>query len=364
VMTVLVASDNQRMRSQAGLHHLQGDPVLALDGPRRGLEGVGRAIVAARPAGPPPLNLVRSFAVVPSRKASIWAVTRHGHHRPARPGPEPARHRSSPSAAPPPPPRIFQTAIEQNHQNSLQNTDSNHPMNTITSQHLLGQLNWRYATKQFDPQRKISPADWAALEEALVLTPSSFGLQPWKFVVVTDPARREKLVAASWGLVAAAPLLGVCALWIRKASPGSPFYTQEREGRDGTTLHILKLRTMFSNAVIYAIHYQCSIPAITLLAGAFIGKGVAFCKNIETKETKLGVLNFCIALLIALLVLVSVWSIDSRIYVYQAHTRWTGLWKNPNIFGLLMGTGLVLAVGLVLAAALYERCHYSNHKKN
>ena len=72
-------------------------------------------------------------------------------------------------------------------------------MNTITSQHLLGQLNWRYATKQFDPQRKISPADWAALEDALVLSPSSFGLQPWKFVVVTHPALREQLVPVSWG---------------------------------------------------------------------------------------------------------------------------------------------------------------------
>jgi nitroreductase len=72
-------------------------------------------------------------------------------------------------------------------------------MSTITREQLSEQLHWRYATKQFDPQRKISPADWAALEEALVLTPSSFGLQPWKFVVVTDPARREKLVPASWG---------------------------------------------------------------------------------------------------------------------------------------------------------------------
>jgi Undecaprenyl-phosphate galactose phosphotransferase WbaP len=60
--------------------------------------------------------------------------------------------------------------------------------------------------------------------------------------------RTIDLVAASFGLVVAAPLLGVCALWIRKASPGSPFYTQEREGRDGTTLRILKLRTMFPNA--------------------------------------------------------------------------------------------------------------------
>ncbi|HUA66364.1 MAG TPA: NAD(P)H-dependent oxidoreductase [Alphaproteobacteria bacterium] len=72
-------------------------------------------------------------------------------------------------------------------------------MNTIAPNQLIGQLNWRYATKQFDPQRKISSQEWASLEEALVLTPSSFGLQPWKFVVVTDPTIREKLVGVSWG---------------------------------------------------------------------------------------------------------------------------------------------------------------------
>lgn len=71
-------------------------------------------------------------------------------------------------------------------------------MSTIHRDQLLHQLNWRYATKQFDPQRRISAEDWAALEEALVLTPSSFGLQPWKFVIVTDPAVKEKLVPVSW----------------------------------------------------------------------------------------------------------------------------------------------------------------------
>lgn len=72
-------------------------------------------------------------------------------------------------------------------------------MKTINSNQLLEQLNWRYATKQFDPNRKISAADWTTLEEALRLTPSSGGLQPWKFVVVTDPAVREKLRPVSYG---------------------------------------------------------------------------------------------------------------------------------------------------------------------
>jgi nitroreductase len=71
--------------------------------------------------------------------------------------------------------------------------------NPITSQLLLDRLNWRYATKQFDPNRKINAQDWAAIEEALLLTPSSGGLQPWKFIVVTDPAVRAKLLPASYG---------------------------------------------------------------------------------------------------------------------------------------------------------------------
>jgi nitroreductase len=70
---------------------------------------------------------------------------------------------------------------------------------TIDRDQLITQLQWRYATRQFDPQHKISADDWAALEEALVLTPSSFGFQPWKFVVVNDTATREKLLPVSWG---------------------------------------------------------------------------------------------------------------------------------------------------------------------
>ena len=70
---------------------------------------------------------------------------------------------------------------------------------TISNDALLAQLNWRYATKKFDPAKKISAADWAALEQALILTPTSYGLQPYKFLVLTDPAIRAQLVPASWG---------------------------------------------------------------------------------------------------------------------------------------------------------------------
>jgi nitroreductase len=72
-------------------------------------------------------------------------------------------------------------------------------MKSIDRTQLLEQLNWRYATKQFDPARKIGAQDWATLEDALQLSPSSGGLQPWKFIVVTDPEVRARLRAASYG---------------------------------------------------------------------------------------------------------------------------------------------------------------------
>jgi nitroreductase len=63
---------------------------------------------------------------------------------------------------------------------------------------LVERLEWRYAVKKFDPSRTIDGATWATLERSLVLTPSSYGLQPWKFVVITDPAVKAKLPAISW----------------------------------------------------------------------------------------------------------------------------------------------------------------------
>ena len=68
----------------------------------------------------------------------------------------------------------------------------------ISRQQLLTRLSWRYATKQFDAGLKISDEDWDALEKALVLTPSRFGFQPWTFIVIDDPAIRERLLSASY----------------------------------------------------------------------------------------------------------------------------------------------------------------------
>lgn len=71
-------------------------------------------------------------------------------------------------------------------------------MPSLTPDALLGALLWRYATKQFDASKKIDATTWHALEQSLILTPSSFGLQPWKVIVITDIPLREQLVEHTW----------------------------------------------------------------------------------------------------------------------------------------------------------------------
>ena len=69
----------------------------------------------------------------------------------------------------------------------------------MNPQQLLEALQWRYATKVFDATKKI-PADiWQTLKQALVLTPTSYGLQPYQFLVIDSPAKRAELLPHSWG---------------------------------------------------------------------------------------------------------------------------------------------------------------------
>lgn len=75
---------------------------------------------------------------------------------------------------------------------------NSHPIMPLTTNEILAALQFRYATKTFDADRKIPAETWAAIEQSLVLTPSSFGLQPWKFIVVSSPEIRAQLRAASW----------------------------------------------------------------------------------------------------------------------------------------------------------------------
>lgn len=69
---------------------------------------------------------------------------------------------------------------------------------TITPEALLLSLQWRYATKVFDQSQIIHEDTWDTIEQSMVLTPSSFGLQPWKFITITQQEIKDELLPHSW----------------------------------------------------------------------------------------------------------------------------------------------------------------------
>lgn len=75
----------------------------------------------------------------------------------------------------------------------------NKHINTQTMNTIIEQLNWRYATKQYDTTKKVSAEDLAILKESVRLAPSSFGLQPYKVFVIESAKVREQLREKSYG---------------------------------------------------------------------------------------------------------------------------------------------------------------------
>ena len=68
----------------------------------------------------------------------------------------------------------------------------------ISPEQYIDGLEWRYACKKFDPEARIEKPTWHALAESLRLSPSSLGLQLWKFVVVTNKELKARLREVSW----------------------------------------------------------------------------------------------------------------------------------------------------------------------
>jgi nitroreductase len=64
---------------------------------------------------------------------------------------------------------------------------------------IIDNLKWRYATKKFDTTKKVSAENLELLKEAVNLSASSYGLQPFKIVIIENRDIREKLKAAAWG---------------------------------------------------------------------------------------------------------------------------------------------------------------------
>ena len=78
---------------------------------------------------------------------------------------------------------------------------------------LIEALQWRYATKKYDPTYQLDPKDKETLEQVLQLTPTSYGLQPLHFIWLEDTALLEKTKSLAWNqqqIVDAAGVLVLC----------------------------------------------------------------------------------------------------------------------------------------------------------
>jgi nitroreductase len=69
----------------------------------------------------------------------------------------------------------------------------------VSKEEVLAAFRFRHACKQMDPAKQIPQADFEAILEAGRLSPSSFGFEPWHFLVIQNPGLREKLKAVVWG---------------------------------------------------------------------------------------------------------------------------------------------------------------------
>jgi hypothetical protein len=110
---------------------------------------------------------------------------------------------------------------------------------------------------------------------------------------------------------------------------------------------------LFLGALVYAFNYPAaaqSTQSLMLLAGAALGSGAAVWACFEARsqkpEVRNGFLVLVISILVILLTVASLWHPNlGSPFEYRGHARWSGPWDNPNIYGLLIGTGIVLAIG-------------------
>lgn len=101
-------------------------------------------------------------------------------------------------------------------------------------QPFLQAMNFRHACKKFDPQHKIADADFQQILEFGRLSPSSFGMEHWRFVVVQTPELREKLREACWNQPQITDSSHVVVILAKTAAvePGSD-YVKQLFGRRG-----------------------------------------------------------------------------------------------------------------------------------
>lgn len=98
----------------------------------------------------------------------------------------------------------------------------------LTRQQALDIFRRRVSTRYYDPARKISAEDFAAILDFGRLSPSSVGSEPWKFLVIQNQELREKIKPVAWGMQATIAEASHLVILLAKkhARYDSPFFSE------------------------------------------------------------------------------------------------------------------------------------------
>lgn len=106
----------------------------------------------------------------------------------------------------------------------------------LTRQQALDIFRRRVSTRHYDPARKISAEDFAAILDFGRLSPSSVGSEPWKFLVIQNQGLREKIKPVAWGMQATIAEASHLVILLAKkhARYDSPFFSELMDRRGFT----------------------------------------------------------------------------------------------------------------------------------
>ena len=123
----------------------------------------------------------------------------------------------------------------------------------MTNIDYIDQLKWRYATKKFDSTRAISDNDLEKLLDAIQLSASSYGLQPYEVMVIKDEETRKKLHPAAFGqhqILDASYLFVFAANTVIDEGYLDRYINNIVETRNMTKVDLSGMKNMIMNAVI------------------------------------------------------------------------------------------------------------------
>ena len=106
----------------------------------------------------------------------------------------------------------------------------------LTRQQALDIFRRRVSTRYYDPARKISAEDFAAILDFGRLSPSSVGSEPWKFLVIQNQGLREKIKPVAWGMQATIAEASHLVILLAKkhARYDTPFFSELMDRRGFT----------------------------------------------------------------------------------------------------------------------------------